>query len=104
MTDDAPEFIVKNHPLNAPKFQYDTKQSFKIASEPDPDDYWYIQSRLWNYDADTDDALVAARAYKQYVIASVSSLGADQKVVTEDVLVQHYETVDYETAKEALDL
>lgn len=103
MTEPATEFIEQNHPVDPPKFRYDRKQSFKIATEPDPDDYWYITSRLWNYDADTQDALVAARAYKQYVIASVSSLGADQKVVTEDVLVQHYETVDDETAKEVLD-
>lgn len=98
------EFVEKRHPIHAPNFRYDVNQSFKIADEPDPDEYWYIKARLWNYDADTDDALVKARAFKQYVIAEVSSLGTDEKVVTEGVLVQHYQTVDEETAKEGLDL
>jgi hypothetical protein len=104
MQDTEHEFIEKNHPADAPKFEYDVGQSFKIATEPDPEDYWHVKSRLWNYDADSEDALVAARAFKQYVIASVSSLGANKKVVTEDVLVQYYETVDKETVKKALDL
>lgn len=96
--------ISQNHPSDAPSFEFETDEFFKLANEHDPDEYWYITARLWNYDADTDDALVQARAFKQYVIGSVSSLGFDEGIVTEDVLVQHYETVSRETAKDVLDL
>jgi hypothetical protein len=96
--------ISRNHPSDAPAFEFEKSQSFKLANEPDPDEYWYITARVWNYDADTDDALVQARAYKQYVIAEVSSLGGGEHLVTEDTLIQHYETVSRETAKQVLDI
>ena len=97
------DVISRTHPSEPPAFEFEKGQSFKLANEP-PDEYWYITARVWNYDANTDDALVQARAYKQYVIAEVSSLGEGEHLVTEDTLIQHYETVSRETAKQALNL
>lgn len=100
--DSDTEFIEMNHPVDPPKFKFEEGQSFKLANEPEPEEYWYIKARLWNYDADTEDAIVAARAFKQYLIGEVSTLGGGERIITEENLVQHYETVDKETAKEVL--
>lgn len=91
-----------HHLCEAPEFEFDKGDSLKIAGESDPEEFWYIMARVWNYDADTDDALVQIRAYKQYLIGEVSSLGGSERLVTEDTLLQHYETVPKETAKEVL--
>jgi hypothetical protein len=91
-----------HHPAEPPKFEYEPGDTFKLASEADPEEYWYIVARVWNYDADTDDAIVQIRAYQQYVVAEVSSLGGGERLVTEDTLMQHYEQVDREQAKEVL--
>jgi len=96
------ELVEKRHPIDPPKFRYGDHQSFKLANEPDPDEYWYVKARVWNYDADKDDALVQARAYKQYLIAEVSTLGGNERLVTEHDLIEHYEPVEKETAKEVL--
>ncbi len=100
---EAVEHLAKNHPTEPPEFRYEKDHSFKLRHEPDPDEYWFIKARVWNYDADTDDALVQARAYKQYLIGEVSTLGGGERLVTEDDLVQHYEMVEKETAKEVLE-
>jgi len=91
-----------HHLPDPPEFEYEPGQSFKLEGEVDPQEYWYIKSRVWNYDADTDDALVQIRAYKQYLVGSVSTLGGEERLVTEDTLVTHYEPVPEETAKEVL--
>jgi len=90
------------HPEEPPEFEFEKGQSFKLADEPEPEEYYYVVSRVWNYDADTDDALVQIRAYKQYVVAEVSSLGGNERLVAEDTLIQHYDTVEKEEAKEVL--
>ena len=97
------QHLAKNHPTEPPKFKYGENQSFKLANELDPDEYWYVKARVWNYDADHLDALVQARAYKQYLLGEVSTLGGGERLVTEDDLVQHYETVEKETAQEVLE-
>jgi hypothetical protein len=88
-----------NHSAEPPEFEYEPGQSFKLAAEPDPEEYWYVKARVWNYDADTDDAIVQIRAFKQYLIGEVSSLGGGERLVTEDTLFNHYETVPKEEAK-----
>jgi len=93
---------VENHLGEAPDFEFDKGQSFKLAGVEDPEEYWYVLARVWNYDADTDDALVQIRAYKQYLVGEVSTLGGDERLVTEGDLIQHYEPVDKETASEVL--
>jgi hypothetical protein len=92
-----------NHLAGPPTFEYEPGQSFKLEGEVDPQEYWYVEARVWNYDADTDDALVQARAFKQYLIAEVSTLGGGERLVTEDTLVMHYETVPQDEAKEVLE-
>lgn len=103
MPEETADFVEKRHPTDPPQFKFDEGQSFKLANEPDPEEYWYVQARVWNYDADIEDALVQARAYKQYLIGEVSTLGGGERLVTEDNLIQHYEPVEKETAKEVLD-
>jgi hypothetical protein len=104
MNDNCTSGISRNHPSEPPAFEFEEGQSFKLANELDPDEYWYITARVWNYDADTDDALVQSRALKQYLVAEVSTLGGGERLVTEDTLIQHYETVARETARQVLDL
>jgi len=93
--------MTKHHPDEPPEFEFEKGQSFKLANQPD-EDYIYVKSRVWNYDADTDDALVKIRAYKQYVVGEVSSLGGNERLVSEDTLIQHYEPVSKEEAEEVL--
>lgn len=91
-----------HHLDDAPEYEYDVGQTFKLRDDPDPVGYVIVKSRVWNYDADLDDATVKLLAYKQYLVGDVLSLGGNERLVTEDTLRQHYEPVDREEAKEVL--
>jgi hypothetical protein len=92
-----------NHPSERMEFEYPKSQAFKLASQADPDEYWYVKARVWNYDTDLDGgALPPAKFYKQYQIGEVSSLGGNTRLVYEADLDQHYEPVDKETAQEVV--
>lgn len=101
-SDDRQASVTPHHSPEPPEFKYEKGQAFKLANEPDPDEYWYVMARVWNYDADTEDEIVQIRAYKQYLIGEVSTLGGNERLTTEGNLVDHYEPVDKETAKEVV--
>ena len=61
-----------------------------------------MKERVWNYDADTEDAINPLHARKQYLVGEVSTLGGNARLVTETDLRQHYEPVDTETAEEVI--
>jgi len=91
------------HPSENVEFEYPKSQAFKLASQEDPDEYWYVKARVWNYDTELDGgALPPAKFHKQYQIGEVSSLGGNARLVYEADLDQHYEPVDKETAQEVV--
>ena len=94
--------VSADHPTEPPEFEFQKGQAFKLAHIDDPEEYWYVKARVWNYDADTDDALVQIRAYQQYLIAEISTLGGNERLVTEDTLIEGYEPVEKETAQEVV--
>jgi hypothetical protein len=96
--------VATHHLDDAPEYEYDVGQSFKLRDDPDPEGYIMVKARVWNYDADLDDAMVKLLAYKQYLVGDVVSLGGNERLVTEDALKQHYEPVAREEAKEVLEL
>lgn len=90
------------HPAEDVEFEYCHGQPFKLAYEDDPDEYYYVLTRVWNYDADIEDAIIIDKEHKQYQIGEVSSLGGNARLVTENTLDQQYEPVDKETAQEVI--
>lgn len=91
------------HPDEQPEFEYERGDAFRLADEAEPDEYYVITARLWNYDAKwKDSAWGPEMACRQYEIGEVSSLGGNPQLVSEADLKQHYEQVDKETAKEVL--
>lgn len=92
------------HLTEAPDFEYEQGQAFRLAYDEDPDEYWYVLSRVWNYDVDVglDDAGPPAWYHKQYEIGEVSSLGGNPRMITEKDLREQYEPVDTETASEVI--
>jgi hypothetical protein len=102
MTEQDGQAIERNHLSDAPEFKFGKGQCFKLAHVEDPEEYWYVKARIWNYDADTDDATVQIRAYQQYLVGEVSTLGGNERLVTEHNLIHHYEPVDSDEAEEVL--
>jgi len=101
--DDGSESVDRHHSPDPPEFEFDEGQSFKLANVPEPDEYWYVKARVWNYDTDLDGgALPPAKFRKQYQIGEVSSLGGNARLIYEADLDQHYEPVDKETAQEVV--
>lgn len=91
------------HPPDAPRFKYDRGQCFELAHVEEPEEYWYVTARVWNYDEQVDDYYYPPEAHHcQYQIGTVSSIGGDRKLVSEHVLRTHYETVPSEVAEEAV--
>ena len=103
MSDSEQHEAALYHPPENTEFEYPKSQAFKLATQEDRDEYWYVQARVWNYDADLDGgALPADKFHKQYQIGEVSSLGGNARLVYEADLDQHYEPVDKETAQEVV--
>jgi len=91
------------HLSTPPKFAYEKGQSFKLKGDEDPDEYWFILNRVWNYDADTEnDYWPPGHYHRQYQIGEVSSMGGNQRLATEAELLEHYEPVSKEQATEVL--
>jgi hypothetical protein len=93
--------VVPHHSPEPPEFEFEKGQAFKLKNDPEPE-YVYVKARVWNYDADTDSEITKSRAYKQYVVGEVSSLGGNERLTTEGNLVNHYEPVSKEEAKEVI--
>jgi len=96
------ESVAPHHLEEPPEFEYEKGQSFRLSVPGDTTDYWYVKARVWNYDADTDSEITQIRAYKQYVIGEVATLGGGERLVTEGTLVEHYTPVSKEEAEEVL--
>lgn len=92
------------HPSEHTEFAYEKSQSFKLATQEDPDEYWYVKQRVWSYDVDIDrsSALPPQKFHKQYEIGEVSTLGGNPRLVYEADLDEHYEPVDKETAMKVI--
>lgn len=76
-----------SHLPEPPAFAFDNGQPFKLAGDDDPDEYWYVMDRVWNYDARIADYGPPGWYYRQYVIGDVSSLGGNERLTTEQDLL-----------------
>jgi len=102
MMGDTEGAVAKQHLSRPPEFEFEAGQCFRAAGVQDPEEYWFVKARVWNYDADAEDAIVQIRAYQQYVIGEVSTLGGGERLVTEEDLSENYEPVSLDVAEEVL--
>jgi len=94
--------VSQNHPSEPPEFEFDEGETLQLNEHHQPTDYLIIKARVWNYDAETENALTQLRAFKQYVVGDVSTMGGNERLMTEDDLLDHYRRVDREEAMEVL--
>lgn len=90
------------HKVEAPEFEFEKGQSFKLKQEDDPDEYYYVLSRVWNYDAEDEGYGPADWYFKQYLFGEVSTLGGNERLISEKDLLEHYEPVPSERAQEVI--
>lgn len=100
MSDDESAGLI--HPTEPPEFEFEVGQTFKISGVGDPEEYWYVKARIWNYDADDEDFGPTGWYFRQYEVGQVASLGGNARLVTEKTLLEQYETVSKEEAQEAV--
>ncbi|MFC6964535.1 hypothetical protein [Halocatena marina] len=91
------------HLPDPPTFEFDDGQAFKLAGDEDPDEYWYVRARVWNYDATVEDIGPHSWYHKQYLVGEVSSLGGNERLITEKDLLDHYEPVPTAVAEEVFE-
>ncbi|WP_330633743.1 hypothetical protein [Halocatena halophila] len=90
------------HPSDPPEFKFDSGQPFKLAGDDDPEEFWYVLERVWNYDVEVDSYGPPGWYFKQYLIGEVSTLGGNPRLISEKDLLEHYEPVTKEAAQEVL--
>lgn len=90
------------HVADAPQFEFEKGQAFQMAREDDPEEFWYVIARVWNYDAEDGGYYPVDVYHKQYLIGEVSTLGANPRLMSEADVVSNFAAVDRETAKEVL--